>query len=214
MAIKTPSILPGEPGWEALQKKKAKAKQQKAVKNRKRTPDQIGKIVLGNKAFRFGLPFTNHKKQTKYFMWRYRKKIGEIIVTDEGEESEKIELTFQRLKSIGNYKALIGDSDFQKTWEAREQELLSEQTTCHLCGKKISKTAKPNVYHYNLFKKRADILERSAKVSEEVNNGKLTIAEGWDKFNDILEEGNRYFMSLKETALICPNCARLKQLYN
>ena len=91
---------------------------------------------------------------------------------------------------------------------------MSEQTTCHLCGKKISKTAKPNVYHYNLFKKRADILERSAKVSEEVNNGKLTIAEGWDKFNDILEEGNRYFMSLKETALICPNCARLKQLYN
>ncbi len=214
MAIKTPDILPGEPGWEKLQKKKQSKKKEQAssTKSKKKAPTKIGKIVLGEKAFRFGLPFTTHKKETKYFIWRYRRKIGEVIVTNIGENDESIELSLIRLKGVGNFKSLIDDVDFQKQWESREQELLKTQASCHICQRKISKVAKPNIYHYNLFKKRADILEKSKKVADEIKSGKLTVSEGWDKFNDILEEGNRYFMSLKETALICTSCAKSKQL--
>ena len=88
------------------------------------------------------------------------------------------------------------------------------QNSCKLCGKKISKTAKPNLYHYNMFRKRTDILERASMVPGKVVSGKLTIEEGWGKFNDILEEGNRYYMSLKDTALICSACAKRKGLDN
>lgn len=216
MVIKTPSILPGEPGWENLQKKKLISKNKNSFlgvrKSKKKTPDKIGNIILGDKAFRFGLPFKTHKGLTKYFVWRYKSKIGEIIISKAGEKNETIELTFNRLKSVGNYKALIHDVDFQKAWEKREQELLDTQKTCYLCHKSISKTAKPNLYHYNMFRKRSDILESSEEVTQEVVDGKLTIAEGWANFNDILEDGNRYYMSLKETALICASCAKKKNL--
>ena len=63
-----------------------------------------------------------------------------------------------------------------------------------------------------MFKKRIDLLERAAKVPEEVIKGKLTIEKGWEKFNDILEEGNRYYMSLVDTALVCSACAKQKNL--
>ena len=94
----------------------------------------------------------------------------------------------------------------------REQELLILQDKCHTCDKKISKTAKPNLFHYNLFKIRAGLLEKAEKVPEEVISGKLSVQKGWEKFNKILEEGNRYYMSLKDTALVCPNCAKQKGL--
>lgn len=63
-----------------------------------------------------------------------------------------------------------------------------------------------------MFKKKSQILEDSESVAAEVVSGKLTIEEGWEKFNDILEEGNRYYMSLKDTALICASCAKEKQV--
>ena len=63
-----------------------------------------------------------------------------------------------------------------------------------------------------MFQKRTDLLEKASKIPEEVISGKLTIEEGWEKFNDILEEGNRYYMSLKDTALICLACAKNKGL--
>jgi hypothetical protein len=88
---------------------------------------------------------------------------------------------------------------------------LENQKDCFICGKKISKTAKPNLYHYNLFLKKAQILEESENVPNEVVKGKLTITEGWEKYNNVLEEINRYFMSLKDTALICASCAKTKQ---
>ena len=63
-----------------------------------------------------------------------------------------------------------------------------------------------------MFKKRTDLLEKAAKVPEQVIQGKMTIEKGWDKFNNILEEGNRYFMALEETALLCSACAKKKNL--
>jgi len=63
-----------------------------------------------------------------------------------------------------------------------------------------------------MFKFRTDLLEKASEVPEEVISGKLTIEKGWEKFNDILEEGNRYYMSLKDTALVCSNCAKQKNL--
>ena len=63
-----------------------------------------------------------------------------------------------------------------------------------------------------MFKKRTDLLEKASKVPQEVIKGKLTIEKGWKKFNNILEEGNRYYMSLKDTALICSSCAKRKGL--
>lgn len=65
-----------------------------------------------------------------------------------------------------------------------------------------------------MFRKRTDILGNASKVPEEVILGKITVEEGWKKFNDILEEGNRYYMSLEDTALICPVCAKNKGLDN
>ena len=44
-----------------------------------------------------------------------------------------------------------------------------------------------------MFKKRTDLLEKASLVPQEVVKGKLTIEKGWEKFNNILEEGNRYF---------------------
>ena len=92
------------------------------------------------------------------------------------------------------------------------KELLESQIKCHLCDKKISKSARPNIYHFNMFKFKSQVLEKSVKVSDDVVSGKLSVSEGWDKFNDILEDGNRYYMSLKETALICPSCAKEKNI--
>jgi hypothetical protein len=75
---------------------------------------------------------------------------------------------------------------------------------------KISKSARPNLYHYNLWKKQAELLEKAEEVPNEVVEGKLTIEEGWNKFNEILEEGNRYYMSLVEQLLFALIALRKK----
>ena len=210
MAIKTPDILPGEPGYvpkkERTAQKKAAEKKAKRIAQKKET--KIGKIKPGSKGYRIGRPITTPRKEKKYPIWRYGKKIGEILVTHSGEVS----LTFKRFGGIGNYKHLIQDADFQLQWATREQELLMTQDKCHVCKKKLSKSATPNIYHYNLFKKRAELLEAAEEIPEEVIEGKLTIQEGWEKFNDLIEEGNRYYMSLKDTALVCASCAKQKGL--
>jgi len=214
MAIKTPNILPGEKGY-VSKKEKTTAKKagekvtRKAVRKQEAT---IGKIKTGAKGYRLGRPSTSPRKEKKYFIWRYARKIGEIVVSNKDTPEEEVTLKFNRLGGIGNHKHLIQDVDFQKEWMIREQELLMTQEKCHVCDKKISRAAKPNLYHYKMFKKRTDLLERAALVPEEVLKGKLTIEEGWEKFNDILEEGNRYYMSLKDTALVCANCAKQKNL--
>lgn len=214
MAITTPDILPGEPGYISRKDKTAakKAGEKKAMRAATKKDMAIGNIRTGSKGYRIGRPTINPRKERKYLLWRYGKKIGEIIVKNKGKENEEINLTFRRLGGIGNYKHLIQDADFQLQWAIREQELLITQKNCYICGKKISKSAKPNIYHYNLFKKRTSLLEEAEKVPELVVSGKLTIEEGWEKFNDIIEEGNRYFMSLKDTALVCAACAKQKGL--
>ncbi len=176
-------------------------------KSKRKTPDQVGNIVLGDKKFRFGMPFENHKGEVKYYIWRFKLKIAEVVV-----KGEEVSLVFFNFKKIGDYKNLILDEDFQKKWAEREKELLESQIKCHLCDKKISKSARPNIYHFNMFKFKSQVLEKSVKVSDDVVSGKLSVSEGWDKFNDILEDGNRYYMSLKETALICPSCAKEKNI--
>ncbi len=214
MAIKTPSILPGEKGYISKKEKTAVRKfgeknARKATYKKERT---IGKIKSGAKGYRIGKPTTTPRKEKKYPIWRYSRKIGEILVKNKDTPEEEITFKFNRLGGIGNFKHLIQDADFQMAWLIREQELLMTQEKCYVCGKKISKAAKPNLYHYKMFKKRIDLLEKAAKVPEEVLNGKLTIEAGWEKFNDILEEGNRYYMSLKDTALVCASCAKQKNL--
>jgi hypothetical protein len=214
MAIKTPDILPGEPGYVSKKERTAKKKtaEKSARKTAQRKDQTIGKIKPGNKGYRIGRPRVLPNKSKKYPLWRYSKKIGEILVSNKDTKDEEIELTFNRLGGIGNHRHLMQDSDFRMQWMIREQELLITQTNCYLCHKKISSTSKPNLYHYNMFKVRTDILEKAAKVPAQVISGKLTIEDGWNKFNDILEEGNRYYMSLKDTALICATCAKRKNL--
>lgn len=214
MVIKTPNLLPGEEGYipkkEKTKKKKLAEKKERIVQRKKEMT--LGKIKTGAKGYRIGKPMTTPRREKKYPLWRYSKKIGEIIVKNKETSNEEITLTFRRFGGIGSYKHLIQDADFQLQWAIREQELLITQSNCKLCGKKISKTAKLNLYHYNMFQKRTDLLEKASKIPEEVISGKLTIEEGWEKFNDILEEGNRYYMSLKDTALICLACAKNKGL--
>jgi len=214
MAIKTPDLLPGEKGYisrrEKTVEKRASEKKLKKVIHKKEI--SIGKIKTGAKGYRIGKPKTTPWKEKKYPIWRYSKQIGEIFVKNKDTPNENITMTFRRLGGIGNYKHLIQDADFQLRWAIREQELLMTQYNCKLCGKKISKTSKPNLYHTKMWKKRTEILEKAAKIPEEVMSGKLTIEKGWKKFNNILEEGNRYYMSLKDTALICAACAKNKGL--
>ncbi|MEA3248223.1 MAG: hypothetical protein U9Q73_00800 [Nanoarchaeota archaeon] len=216
MAIKTPDILPEEEGYvskkEKTRKKKLAEKKIKGVLRKKEMT--IGKIKTGAKGYRIGKPITTPRKEKKYPIWRYSKKIGEILVKNKDTPNEEITLTFRRFGGIGNYKHLIQDADFQLQWAIREQELLMTQNNCKICSKKISRTAKPNLYHYNIFRKRTDLLGKASEVPKEVVSGKITIEEGWEKFNDILEEGNRYYMSLKDTALICPACAKNKGIDN
>lgn len=209
MAIKTPSILPGEPGYISKKDRREKEKiKEKKQKSREKIPVQIKNITLGSKSFRISRPTITPRKEKKFFIWRYNKKIGEIILTSDDEVS----LKFFRFGGVANYKNLIQDADFQRRWTAKEQELLAEQNKCFLCGAKISRSAKPNLYHAKVWQKRTQLLEDAEKIPEEVVKGKLTIEEGWAKFNDILEEGNRYYMSLKDTYLICAGCARKKGL--
>jgi hypothetical protein len=214
MAIKTPDILPGEKGYISKKERTAKRKEnEKKTKAAQRKKDKsIGKIKTGSKGYRIGKVSITPTKSRKYPIWRYSKKIGEIVVSNKDTPEEEVSLEFKRLGGIGNFKHLIQDADFQLQWAIREQELLITQDKCYLCSKKISKAAKPNLYHYNMFKKRTELLEKAAEVPEVVVSGKLTIEEGWEKFNDIIEEGNRYYMSLKETALICASCAKQKNL--
>jgi len=216
MAIKTPDILPGEKGYISKKEKtllnKKKEKKERIIK--RKNDLIIGKIKTGSKAYRIGKLKITFKGEKKYPIWKYYKKIGDILVKNKNSQNEEIILTFHRFGGIGNFKHLIQDVDFQKRWAIREQELLITQKNCFICGKKISKSAKPNLYHIKMWKKRAKILEDAEKIPEEVVKGKLTIEKGWKKFNDILEEGNRYYMSLKDTALICPTCARNKGLNN
>jgi hypothetical protein len=210
MVIKTPDILPGEPGYvpkkERTRERKIKEKSDKVKKQK--TEINVGKIRLGRKGYRIGKPKITPKREKKYSVWRFTKRIGEITIKD----SDEVSLKFFRFGKVANYKSLIQDVDFQRAWMIREQELLLTQKDCHICGAKISKNAKPNLYHYNLWKKQADLLEKAERVPEEVVDGKLTIEEGWKKFNEILEGGNRYYMSLIETVLVCPACARKKGL--
>ena len=214
MAIVTPKILPGEKGYVSKKDKTARKKtNEKKVRATQRKKDlSLGKIKTGFKGYRIGKPKTMPNKEVKFPIWRYSKKIGEITIRNRDTPSEEIELTFQRFGGIGNFKHLIQDADFQLQWAIREQELLMTQEKCKICGKKISKTAKPNMYHYKMFKKRTELLEKAAKVPELVISGKLTVEGGWEKFNDTLEEGNRYYMSLKDTALVCAACAKEKNL--
>jgi len=216
MAIKTPDILPEEEGYISKKEKTRKKKldEKRVIGATRKKELTIGKIVTGAKGYRIGKPITTPRKEKKYPIWRYSKKIGEIIVKNKDTSNEEITLTFRRLGGVGNYKHLIQDADFQIQWAIREQELLMTQNHCKLCGKKISRTAKPNLYHYNMFQKRTDILGNASQVPEEVILGKITVEKGWKKFNDILEEGNRYYMSLEDTALICPACAKNKGLDN
>ncbi len=214
MTIKTPNILPGEKGYISKKDKtiakKSAEKKEWAIRRKKDL--MIGKIKAGAKAYRIGKLTITPRKEKKYPIWRYSRKIGEIIISNINTAEETITLTFNRLGGIGNYKHLIQDADFQLQWAIREQELLMTQTNCYSCNKKISKSAKPNLYHYKMFKKRIDLLEKASKVPERVISGKLTIEKGWEKFNNILEQGNRYYMSLKDTALICSSCAKQKNL--
>lgn len=214
MAIKTPDILPGEPGYVSKKERTSKKKvaEKKARKTARKKDLAIGKIKTGGKGYRIGRPKILPNKSKKYPIWRYSKRIGEIFIKNKDSKDEEIELSFNRLGGIGNHRHLMQDSDFRMQWMIREQELLITQKTCYLCHKNISRNSKPNLYHYNMFKKRTDILEKAAKVPDKVLSGKLTIEEGWNKFNDILEEGNRYYMSLKDTALICSACAKRKNL--
>lgn len=214
MAITTPNLLPGEKGYISKKDRTAaKKSKEKVTRATQRKKDMsIGKIKTGGNGYRIGRMTTTPRKERKYPVWRYSRKIGEIIVSDKDTPDEEVILTFNRLGGIGNYKHLIQDADFQLQWAIREQELLMTQEKCYLCSKKISRAAKPNLYHYNMFKRRIDLLEKAAKVPEKVISGKLTIEKGWEKFNDILEEGNRYYMSLKDTALVCASCAKKKNL--
>jgi len=214
MAIKTPDILPGEKGYVSKKEKTTarKAGEKVARKAAYKKEMTIGKIKTGAKGYRIGRSSTTPRKEKKYPIWRYSRKIGEIVVKKKDTPEEEITLKFNRLGGVGNYKHLIQDADFQMEWLVREQELLMTQEKCHVCDKKLSKSAKPNLYHYKMFKERTDLLEKAAMVPEEVLKGKLTIEKGWEKFNDILEEGNRYYMSLKDTALVCSKCAKQKNL--
>jgi len=214
VAIKTPEILPGEKGYvskkERTGKKKSTEKKERTVRRKKEA--LIGKIKTGAKQYRIGRQTTNIKKEKKYPIWRYSRKIGEIVVSSKDTADEKISLKFNRLGGIGSHKHLIQDADFQLQWAIREQELLMTQGSCYLCSKKISKSAKPNLYHHKMFKKRVELLEKAAIVPDEVISGKLTIEKGWKKFSDTLEQGNRYYMSLKDTVLVCSSCAKKKNL--
>lgn len=214
MGIQTPNLLPGEEGYvskkERTIRKKVVEKKERMVQRKKDMT--IGKIRTGSKGYRIGKPTMTPRKEKKYPLWRYSKKIGEILVENKDTPEEKASISFRRLGGIGNYKHLIQDADFQMDWAIREQELLMTQKKCYVCEKNISKSAKPNLYHYNMFKKRAELLEKASEVPEDVLSGKLTVEEGWEKFNDILEEGNRYYMSLKDTALVCAVCAKSKGL--
>ena len=214
MAIKTPDILPGEKGYISKKEKTATRKtgEKRARATQRKKDMTIGKIKTGAKGYRIGKQSTTPRKEIRYPIWRYSKKIGEILVANKDTKDEEVSFKFNRFGGIGNHKHLIQDADFQLEWLVREQELLMTQEKCHVCKKKISKAAKPNLYHYKMFKKRTNLLERAAKVPEEVVKGKLTIEKGWEKFNDILEEGNRYYMSLKDTALVCAACAKQKNL--
>ena len=214
MAIKTPDILPGEKGYISRKQKTATKKSgEKKTRAVQRKKDMtIGKIKTGGKGYRIGRPSTTHRKEIKYPVWRYSRRIGEISILNRDTPEEEVSMKFNRLGGIGNHKHLIQDVDFQRQWLIREQELLMTQDKCYNCHKKLSKSAKPNLFHYNMFKKRTDLLEKAAKVPEEVLSGKLTIEKGWEKFSDTLEEGNRYYMALKETALICSTCAKQKNL--
>jgi len=213
MAIKTPKFLPGERGYipKRERTKKQKEKEKKGKKAKKRRELFIGKIKIG-KGIRLGRPVTNPRKEKKYIIWKYKKKIGEMLVKNKDTPEEKIILKFNRFGGIGSFKHLIQDSDFQLDWMVREQELLMTQKFCFLCRKNISKTAKPNLYHTKMWKKRVGLLEEAETVPEAVVEGKLSIENGWKKFSSILEKGNRYYMSLKDTALVCAACAKIKNL--
>jgi len=208
MAIKTPDVLPGEPGYVSRKERNLKLKEEeKKRKARKKRADSFGKVKLGGRGFRFGRPRVIPSGK-KIPLWRYSKNIGELFVSKDGGLSVK----FRRFGKIGNYKHLIQDASFQLEWATREQELLMTQKECYLCKRKLSKTAKPNLYHFNMWKKSLETLEEAERVPAEVACGKLSVEKGWEKFNQILESANKYYMSLKDTALICSSCAKKKNL--
>jgi len=210
MAIITPDLLPGEPGYVSRKDKSAqkKASEKKSREVEKKKEVTIGKIAAGSRAYRIGRPITTPRKEKKFLIWRYGKKIGEILVAQKDTPDEKIELSFVRLGGIGNYRHLIQDADFQLKWATREQELLLTQTDCFSCKKKLSKNAEPHLYHSKLWQKRATLLEEAEKIPFEVVKGKRSIEKGWEQYNAIIESGNKYYMSLQDTALVCATCAK------
>jgi len=82
MAIKTPDILPGEKGYvpkrERTAARKFSEKKTRAIVRKKEA--KIGKIKPGKKGYRIGKPKTTPRKEVKYPVWRYSKRIGEILV--------------------------------------------------------------------------------------------------------------------------------------
>ena len=210
MTIRTPAILPGEPGYISKKERVTTRKQrQKRERQAFTTTDKtIKKIRVGASAYRIGKISITAKKEKRFPIWRYSKKIGEILIYPDNTAT----LIFRRFGGIGNHKHLIQDADFQLQWKTREQKLLISQNKCYVCNKTISKSAKPNLYHYKLFRVRIKLLEEAEQVPRDVISGSLTIEEGWEKFNDTMEEVNRYYMSLKDTALICASCAKKKNL--
>ena len=115
MGIKTPDILPGEKGYvskkERTIQKKVTEKKEKTIQRKKEMA--LGKIKTGAKGYRIGKPKTTPKKEKKYPIWRYSKKIGDLLVKNKDTSQEEVVLTFRRLGGIGNYKHLIQDADFQ-----------------------------------------------------------------------------------------------------
>ena len=84
MAIKTPNILPGEKGYisrkEKTIAKKSTEKKERATRRKKDM--MIGKIKAGAKCYRVGKSATTPRKEKKYPIWRYYRRIGEITISD------------------------------------------------------------------------------------------------------------------------------------
>ena len=139
MAIKTPDILPGEKGYVSKKEKTAKRKstEKKSRATQRKKDTTIGKIKTGKKGYRIGKLIITPRKERKYPIWRYSRKIGEILVKHKDTPQEEVTLKFNRLGGIGNHKHLIQDADFQLQWAIREQELLMTQDNCYNCIDKL-----------------------------------------------------------------------------
>ena len=98
MAIVTPNILPGEKGYVSKKEKTAAKKvKEKIIKTTALKKEMsIGHIKTGYKAYRIGRPSTSPRGERKYPVWRYSRKIGEIVVRNKDSSDESITLTLDR----------------------------------------------------------------------------------------------------------------------